>query len=33
MQPLLRPSMPLFFARNPAVVYQFGRRIHLNGGV
>ena len=33
MQPLLRPSTPLFLARKAAVVYQFGWMIHLNGGV
>ena len=27
------PSMPLFLARKPAVVYQFGWMIHLYGGV
>ena len=33
MQPLLLPSTPLFLARKPAVVYQFGWMIQLNGGV
>ena len=33
MQLRLRPSMPLFLARKPAVVYQFGWMTHLVFGV